>query len=739
LINGNQMVLTGMFTGSNADLSSLNVLNAVTTSDLNVSDLISGNKMVLTGMFTGTNIAANNILPTMDGVYNLGTTGAAWRHLYLSSGSLYIGDVKLSMNGYGALAVGAPINASSISVPFGTISSFNSSSISTSSINASSINTYSLTVGSTEIALGSNAGSISQGLSAVAIGDYAGRTNQNTNSVAIGPRAGEDTQGTGSVGIGYYAGRTQQGANCVAIGNSAGQQNQQDCSVAIGGGNAGGTSQGTGSIALGFQAGQYTQGPSSVSVGCFAGLYNQGADCIAIGNGAGQATQQACSIAIGGGNAGNYLQGTGSIAMGFQAGAAAPQGQYSIVIGSEAFNSNTSHSISMGRKAYGYSNNSIALNAQTNTPLYAYNAGFYVAPVRFDNGPTGVLVHNTSTNEISTSNQIMLSSVTTSSLTVGSSTIALGTGAGIVSQGSSAVAIGYDAGKSFQSANSVAIGTQAGEDTQGPSSVGIGQYAGKTNQGANCVAIGNSAAQVNQQDYSVAIGASAGGSSNSQGTGSIALGYSAGAAVAQGEYSIVIGSDAFNMTTSHSISIGRKAYGYANSSIALNAQNDTPLYANNAGFYVAPVRFENSPTGVLVYNTSTNEISASNKVVLDSVQSSQLLTTLSGVSVTSGVGYVSNAVMTGGMMGGRVTFDYDSNGYTPAANDTLVTITFGTAFNIEPFVTVTPASNKAAKLLTSSTVYVNSTTTTFSIKVGDDLPADLVYSSVSFNYTVVGA
>ncbi len=92
--------------------------------------------------------------------------------------------------------------------------------------------------------------------------------------------------------------------------------------------------------------------------------------------------------------------------------------------------------------------------------------------------------------------------------------------------------------------------------------VAIGNSAGQTSQAANSVAIGNSAGQTNQGSNSVAIGNSAG--SNNQ----------------------------------------------AASSIVLNASGST-LDAGNSGFFVSPISSSSSTQPVLMYNTTTKEISSS--------------------------------------------------------------------------------------------------------------------------------
>jgi hypothetical protein len=121
--------------------------------------------------------------------------------------------------------------------------------------------------------------------------------------------------------------------------------------------------------------------------------------------------------------------------------------------------------------------------------------------------------------------------------------------------------IGIDAGTSDQGTNSVAIGSSTGQTNQGYSSVAIGTSTGKNFQGSNAVAIGSNAGQ------------------NSQGSNAIAIGSNAG------------------------------SYYQASNSIILNASS-YDLNSNNSGFFVSPINgTQASIQPLLIYNTTTSEIS----------------------------------------------------------------------------------------------------------------------------------
>lgn len=148
------------------------------------------------------------------------------------------------------------------------------------------------------ISIGSNAGSNNQKCGAIAIGEYAGITSQDMYAVAIGRGAGSFSQGSSSIAIGTYSASTLQGANSIAIGNAAGQSGQGNTSIAIGL-QAAETAQSPGAMCLGFRAGQSGQGIDAIAIGNYAGQLNQNYGAIAIGNSAGEALQASYSVCIG--------------------------------------------------------------------------------------------------------------------------------------------------------------------------------------------------------------------------------------------------------------------------------------------------------------------------------------------------------------------------------------------------------------------------------------------------------
>jgi hypothetical protein len=140
------------------------------------------------------------------------------------------------------------------------------------------------------------------------------------------------------------------------------------------------------------------------------------------------------------------------------------------------------------------------------------------------------------------------------------------------------IALGLNSGFLNQGIQAVAVGATAGITEQGTSAVAIGYTAGANYQGQRAVAIGEGAGSTSQGNYAVAIGINAG--SVNQGANSVAIGYNAGNG-------------------------GTNA-----NSIILNA-GASPLTSSAAGFFVNPVRNQSGASGVVQYDSTTNELSYS--------------------------------------------------------------------------------------------------------------------------------
>jgi hypothetical protein len=124
--------------------------------------------------------------------------------------------------------------------------------------------------------------------------------------------------------------------------------------------------------------------------------------------------------------------------------------------------------------------------------------------------------------------------------------------------------------------------------------------------GGDNITIGCNAGAIGQQSNAVALGANAG--TFNQGGTAIAIGYQAGY-TGQGNFAVAIGYRAgLTSQGSNSIAIGKNAgpSGQSSNSIILNATGNT-LNAGTTGFFVAPIRADDSQNSFLYY-TSSNEI-----------------------------------------------------------------------------------------------------------------------------------
>ena len=252
--------------------------------------------------------------------------------------------------------------------------------------------------------------------------------------------------------------------------------------------------------------------------------------------------------------------------------------------------------------------------------------------------------------------------------------MALGRGAGYITQGANAIAIGKNAGYENQSSNSIVLnatgielngenqgfyvkpirsttttdnvmvyddvtgeiqfttsqpgtgtqnqvhlGANSGSFNQGFGALAIGASAGAVNQGAKSVAIGDNTAYQNQGNSAVAIGNFAG--QNYQGFGAVSLGISAGNHYQQNSAVAIGNSAGFTGQGSSAVAIGNSA-GYQDqpaNSIILNATGSA-LNSTGSGFYVKPIR--TGGTANMSYNTSSGEITvaSSSRAVKNTIE-----------------------------------------------------------------------------------------------------------------------
>ena len=190
------------------------------------------------------------------------------------------------------------------------------------------------------------------------------------------------------------------------------------------------------------------------------------------------------------------------------------------------------------------------------------------------------------------------------SSTDNTTTMGIGTRAGLVVQSPTAIAVGHSAGNTNQGPNTIAIGKSAGQVSQGGIAIGtnagtnnqiqyaiaIGLNAGQIGQQLDAIAIGTNTGQIGQQSDAIAIGTNAG--QTGQQSGAIAIGTNAGQ-MNQRSNSIVIG---YNVSTSFQ-------------GIVLDASSSAiPFSPGATGVFIRPLRGPNLGTNLLSWNTATKEI-----------------------------------------------------------------------------------------------------------------------------------
>jgi hypothetical protein len=523
-------------------------------------------------------------------------------------------------------------------------------------VSDSKLTVPSLTVNSSNIALGTNAGGNSQ----------------TSSSIAIGNNAGYDFQGANAIAIGVDTANLNQGVDAIAIGRSAGGPNSSGNGQSVGaiaiGTNAGGLNQGAYSIAIGQGAGNSQQPNNSIVInatGANFGIPQQNAfyvkpirtgssgnvlyydqstgeivydvkpDTNNINNGTSNVT-----IATANSNITMSVNGTSNVVVVTQSGInvtgnANISGSLTAnsiignVVGS-LVNGNSSVSIPIA-------NGNIISNVNGTTRLVVTNTGANLTGnINIAGNIQGatfanVVVLNANTvNASSNVNAEQLNITTGNSLGIGNgsnitgttTSVAIGTNARAFGVQTTAVgyaanaigggvSIGFSAGLGINSAGAGTLSTYVGAFSgyRGDPVLGggtrrtlVGHSAGYLRSGDDTVAVGFYAGSgwdgnthtVGSGIYSVAVGRSAG--QQYQSANAIAIGGFA-AANNQGTGSIVIGSFAGNNAANNSITIDA-----TQSNLSANIAN---------ALFVKPIRDVTSEAGftvALYYNPTTGEI-----------------------------------------------------------------------------------------------------------------------------------
>lgn len=514
----------------------------------------------------------------------------------------------------------------------------------------------------------------------------------NSSNVTVGANAGANSQSTYGIAIGADAGFDLQGANAIAIGVTAGNLNQGIDAVAIGrlagAANSSGNGQSEGAVALGAFAGSVNQGQYSVAIGYGAGNSQQPNNSIvlnATGANLGVAQQNAFYVKpIRQANSGNVLYydqisgeiiydvkpDTNNISNGTSNVTIATansnitmgvNGTANVVVVSQSGinvtgNANISGNLSAtnitgnitGPLANGNSsvsipvaNGNIISNVNGTTRLILTNTGANLTGnIGFAGNIEGVTFANVNvlgaTGNITSQTRVntpILNITTGNSLAIGfnsftggfANAVAIGTQARANGQWSTVVGFGANNVSGGTSVGYLA-GAHVGSAGTNPWNTYVGAFSGRTEGSPNAFPqgsrthVGGRAGEVSFGSSTVSLGfqsgagtdVSTGNATRGQDDYAIAIGDNAGRQY-QGEHSIALGAFAgANNQGQFSIAIGADAgNNAANNSITINASG-TPLSANIANaLFVKPIRDVTGVPGFTVqlyYNPTTGEV-----------------------------------------------------------------------------------------------------------------------------------
>jgi hypothetical protein len=228
--------------------------------------------------------------------------------------------------------------------------------------------------------------------------------------------------------------------------------------------------------------------------------------------------------------------------------------------------------------------------------------------------------------------------------------------------------------------------------------------------------------------------------SNTTGYYNTGVGYEAMASNTTGNYNVGVG-----MYALRSLSTGGNNVG-----IGYNTMSSNSTGSNNVAIGFSANIGEGVSNAVAIGQGSTN--STSNSIVLGNgsitrVSTSGAIVTTNditakhikgnsgalSIAASTGAGTSPSAVsVTGTDMSGVVSL---TTGTSPTVNAVLATITYNTAFSTAPVVVITPANAATASLAAAQAVWVNITTTGFTINTN----ATAVVSSTAYkwNYVVI--
>ena len=278
---------------------------------------------------------SGNIVPSQNTLYNLGSPTQQWHSLYVSSSTLYIGNIAVTVNGAGQLTVdGTNVSTSGYDQGLNTTDDVEFNKVTTNAITFSDGSTQTTAVFEVPLATATSLGIV-----------YAITSASSALPVALGYQAARNDTGTGNTAVGYQAMCSNtDGGNNTALGCRALAQNTTGLwNTAIGAGALTSSRTGESNTAVGFQAlSSNRYGSFNTAVGTRALYTNRtGYGNVAVGNNALWSNCGDLNVAVGCDALYTNSLGYGNIAVGNYTLKSNTLGSQNVAVGNSALCGNT--------------------------------------------------------------------------------------------------------------------------------------------------------------------------------------------------------------------------------------------------------------------------------------------------------------------------------------------------------------------------------------------------------------
>ena len=540
---------------------------------------------------------SGSIVPSQNTLYNLGSPTQQWHSLYVSSSTLYIGNIAVSVNGAGQLLVdGANVSTSGYDQGLNVADDVQFNKVTTNAVTFSDGSTQTTAVFEVPLATATSTGIV-----------YAITSASSSLPVALGYQAAGNDTGTGNTAVGYQAMCSNtDGGNNTALGYRALVKNTTGLwNTAVGASALACNQTGESNTAVGFQAlwaNRY--GSFNTAVGIRALYTNRtGYGNVAVGNNALWSNCGDLNVAVGCGALYCNSLGYGNVALGSATLTSNTLGSTNVGIGLTALGANTTgnSNVAVGPNAlmsstYGSCNVAIGYQAMCFSTTGRNNVAIGSLALRCDSeGAFNVAIGNEA--------MACVTNYGYANVAIGDR--AMGYGAG---GGASNVAIGFGAlACNGIGTNNIALGEGAlSYNTTGSNNVAIGYAALRCNTSGICnvaigpealfcntlgrsnIALGNKALFTNASGWNnVAVGQCA-LTCNITGCSNIAVGFGALKCNTVGRWNVAIGECSLycNISGYQNVAVGLWAMkcnitGWNNTALGFNALANGTTGCNN--------------------------------------------------------------------------------------------------------------------------------------------------------------